>query len=160
MSLDRSPAQRDLAAPPNLLATRLELRPLSDKKIHSLAGSQGPSESAPRRASIERTWQSLEPLLSGLTPHRKDIRWDFGTTNFQPLYFERTSPWIDPADYGCVPAPMISLLSPSATAGYAVLRRRRSLGSCERSSHRPTTVAAAQVTEMSPSCSRSLTRLP
>src|SRR5579864_7750859 len=51
-----------------------------------------------------------------------------------------------------LPAPRISLLSPCATAGYtAPLRRRRSRGNSERSTHNPAATAAAQVTDTSAS---------
>src|SRR5580692_835070 len=63
--------------------------------------------------------------------------------------------------YGCVPAPNISLLCPSATPGYAVtFRRRKSPGNSDRSSHSPAATAAAHVTVIIPSRSRSAPRLP
>jgi len=63
--------------------------------------------------------------------------------------------------YGSVPASIISFPSTCATAGYAVtFRLRRSLGNCDFSSHKPSSVAAAQVSEINASCSRSVTRLP
>ena len=54
-----------------------------------------------------------------------------------------------------MPASEISLLSPCATTGYtAPLRRRKSPGNSERSSHNPAATAAAHVTETKANCSQ------